>query len=276
MTPGQDWKIADVLDFEYLLADDSRRSDEALRARDQALYATKIQPELGPKAGDRRRALLSWLQWRRKEAGHTLPGEAYAAGWQTVVTASGIVGLLMGGSLCAGLLHYSGNEPINALLFLAWTLGPQLLLILLSALLWIERHTTRLLRDWRPLRALIGGLASLFSAGIRRLPGEERHRFNAVLGRLGARREAYGPLGTWSFLIVTQTFAVAFNIGIIGTLLAQLPARELRFGWQTTFKVTSAEAATAVKTIAAPWSWAPRAHPTEEQVIASRYAPGAI
>jgi hypothetical protein len=275
VTPGPDWKIADVLDFEYLLADDSRRSDDLLRSRDQTLYATKILPEIGPeRALDRRGILLSWVHWRRKEADQLLPGEAYAAGWQTLVTLSALVGLIMGGSLCAGLLHYSGDEPINALLFLGWTLGPQLLLLLFGVLLWIERHTTRFLQDWRPLRAVLGGLAYLLSAGLRRLPGEQRHRFSAVMGRFGPKRETYAPIATWSFLIVTQAFAVAFNLGIVGMLLAELPARELRFGWQTTLDIQSREAAKAVQAVALPWNWAPRAHPTAEQVFATRYAPG--
>jgi hypothetical protein len=270
-----DWKIADVLDFESLLGEDARQKDETLRIRDHALYTGQIVPALpAEQVAQRRPVFLSWVNLRRSEADKSLPGQPYADSWQTLVTVSAVAGLIVGGSLTAGLLHYSGTEPINALLFLASTLAPQLLLLVGALLLWLERRTTRFLSEWRPLRALVAGLLSLLSAGMRRLSGEQRNTLQAMFGRLGNKRDIYGPLATWSFLIVTQVFAVCFNLGILGTLLAELPARELRFGWQTTLDVKSEEAARMVKAIAAPWSWAPNAHPTAEQVIQTRYAPG--
>lgn len=265
-----------MLDFESLLAADASVPDDRLRERDHALYVDKIKPQIPPgKEPNRRAVFREWLELRRRQKEGVLPGEAYETGRQTLLTAAAVVGLLMGVSVTLGLLHYSGNEPINAMLFLAWTLGPQWLFLFASLLLWIERHTTRFLTRWRPLRALLSGLLWLFSAGMRKLPGEQREAFRSAIGGFGPKRDIYGPLVSWPLMVVTQTFAVCFNLGILGTVLAELPARELRFGWQTTLNVSSEGAARVVSTLAAPWAgWAPNPHPTAEQVIATRFAPG--
>ena len=270
------WTIADVLDFESLLAADAAVPDDRLRERDHAIFEEKIAPQLqGDAAKDRRAVFRQWLEVRRREKAGILPGEAYETGRQTLLTASAITGLFLGGSVAIGLLHYSGNEPINAMLFLAWTLGPQWLFLIAATFLFIERHTSRFLTRWRPLRALLSGILWLFSTGLRKLPGEQRDALRSTLAGLGPKRDIYGPLVGWPLMIVTQIFAVCFNLGVIGTVLAELPARELRFGWQTTLQVSPQKAARVVSALATPWkAWAPNPYPNAQQVIETRFAPG--
>ena len=252
------WKIADVLDFEILLSGEARGGD------DRQLLAAD---------SDRRTVFRAWLDAQRAEAKATLPGEHFTAGWQTLLTVAVIAGLALGGSVTSALLHYRENEPLNVLDFLAWTLGPQALLLAAGVLLGIERRTTRFLDGWRPLRTVLDAALLLFSLGLKRLPGETRTRFRAGFANLSRKREIYGALAAWPAVILTQVFAVCFNAGILATLFLHVSTQELRFGWETTLKVEDATAARIVATVAAPWSWAPDAAPTATQIAATRYAP---
>ncbi|MHA3771995.1 DUF2868 domain-containing protein [Verrucomicrobiota bacterium sgz303538] len=276
MNRSTPWTIADVLDFESLLAADAAVHDDRLRERDHAIFEEKIAPQLqGDAVKDRREVFRQWLEVRRREKAGILPGEAYETGRQTLLAASAITGLFLGASVAIGLLHYSGNEPINAMLFLAWTLGPQWLFLISATLLWIERHTSRFLTRWRPLRALLSGILWLFSTGLRKLPGQQRDALRSAFAGLGPKRDIYAPLVGWPLMVVTQVFAVCFNLGIIGTVVAELPARELRFGWQTTLQVSPQTAARVVSALATPWkAWAPNPYPSAQQVIDTRFAPG--
>lgn len=263
-----------MLDFEFLLAGDDALPAEELRERDRAIFVEKIAPTLSQESADDRRAVLrAWVAERRRRATDELPGEQFITGWQTLLTLAVLGGLLLGGGLTMQLLRYSGAEPLNALVFLASTLGPQWLLIFAALLFWIERRTTRFLTDWRPLRALLAGLVALFGAGARRLHGESRVRLQAAIGRLAGKSEIYGSMATWPLLVVTQIFAVSFNVAILAMLLAQLPARELRFGWQTTWGAPE-QVARVVGVLAAPWAWAPNSHPSTQEVFDTKYAPG--
>ncbi|RYD66884.1 MAG: DUF2868 domain-containing protein, partial [Verrucomicrobiaceae bacterium] len=277
MNRSAPWTIADVLDFESLLSADAAVPPERLRERDQALFVSQIEPKFpqGTATANRHAVFREWLEARRQQHTGMLPGEAYETGRQTLMTVSVVLGLLSGISVALGLLHYSGNEPINAMLFLAWTLGPQWLFLMGGLLFTIERHTTRFLGRWGPLRALVAGLLWLFTTGMRKLPGEHRDALRAAIGGFGPKRDVYSPLITWPILIVTQTFAVCFNLGVLGTVLVELPARELRFGWQTTLNVSPAQASRVVSAMATPWAgWAPHPYPSAQEVIATRYAPG--
>ena len=269
------WTIADVLDFEALVAADRSAPEERLRERDQRLWGEQIGPALGPLARERRPVFHAWLGARRKAGDAVLPGEGWETGWQTVLTLAALLGALLGVSVCAGLLHYPGQEPINVLVFLGFTLAPQWALLIAGALLALERQTSGFLRRWRPLRALVNGAIAGTAALLGRMSGERRRDLRLSLARAGEAASPYRRLAGWPLLIVAQLFAVMFNLAVLGTLLVELPLRELRFGWQTTLNVGPPQLSSAVEALALPWrGWVPSPFPTPEQVEKTRYQPG--
>jgi len=265
--------IADLLDFEYLLSSDASGDDAALRTRDRAIFEQSIAPELAEATrSDRRFIFRRWLTARRSASGDTLPGAHFLAGWQTLLTLAALLGLALGVSLTAGLLHYRGDEPVNVAWFFAATVGVQWLLLLAALGWWLLRRTTGLLDDFRPLRAILSALLWALSAGLRRLPGEQRERFRAVLATISHRREIHGSLAAWPLLIITQLFGVCFNLGVLATLLLQVALSDVAFGWQSTLRTSPEEAFQIVSVVATPWAALPNPHPTFDQVVASRFA----
>jgi hypothetical protein len=272
------WHLADLLDFASLLGSDADRADEALRTRDREIFERRFAPcraalrDAVPShrdglPADRSGVFRQWLEARREQEGTGLPGETVRTGWEALVSITAIGGLVLGVGVCAAVLRYPGGEPVNVAVFLGAILGPQFVLPLTFGALW-------LLLRWRVGQPALSRALCWLGGAMRRLPGEQRVRVQSALAAMERRQEIYGSLGKWPVLIATQIFAVAFNVGALGALLAHVPTRELRFGWQTTLEVSSAQVAPVVALAAAPWRWAPHAHPTTEQIIATRFAPG--
>lgn len=262
------WNLADLIDFESLLAGETGVDDG------RAYFEKRVRPQLGAGGEDSRRAVFkAWLTARREDAGKPGPGAHCAAGWKALVSLGGLLGLGLGGSVTAALLHYKGDEPVNVSWFLACTIGVQMVVLAAAALAWLVRSMTDFLDDFHPLRGMLAGLVWVLNAGLRRLPGEDRERLRAGLAVIGKKREIYGTLTAWPFLIVTQLFAVGYNVGILAVLLAHVAAVDLAFGWQSTLHLSAEAAYRLVSALAAPWAWfAPNAHPTLTEVIASRFS----
>lgn len=258
------WSLADVIDFETLV---SQGEDEA---RDRQVFAERIAPR---QITDRATVFRAWLEARREKEPGELPGEHFLTGWHSLLTIAVGAGVVVGFLVASPALLYHGVEPVNVVDFLATALGLQWVLLIGALLVWVLRRTSLLPTRWRPVQALVSALLLLIGAGLRRLPGEQRLRLQSAFGRLERRREIYGSLAVWPVLICTQLFAVCFNVGVLGTLLWRVTSHEQRFGWQTTLDVASERAGQMVATFAAPWSWVPNAHPSIEQVVATRYAP---
>lgn len=266
MSRAPSWKIADLIDFEFLLA-----GDEGEEGRE--FFAKNVAPKLEPGgAGDRRTVFKMWLEARRGDAGKW-PGSRCAAAGQAVASLGLLVGLLLGASVTVGLLHYQGDEPVNVAWFFAGTVGVQMLLLAAAAGLWLVRRVTRVFDEWHPLRDLLSALAWALAAGLRKLPGAERARLRAALAVLGRKQEIYGSLAAWPFLITTQIFAVAYNVGILAVLVAHVAMVDLAFAWQSTLHLGPEAAHRLVSALAAPWAWAvSNAHPTLAEIAASRFS----
>jgi hypothetical protein len=162
--------------------------------------------------------------------------------------------------------------PVNVPWFLACTVGTQILILTVAATIWLIRSGTRLLDGFHPLRSLYSSLLWALNTGLRKLSGDQRMRAQAVWSRIVRRRDVYGSLATWPFLVVTQTFGVWFNVGILVVLLAQVSFKDIDFGWQSSFVESDAAAYRLTTAIAAPWSWfAPHPHPTLAEVAESHF-----
>jgi hypothetical protein len=221
---------------------------------------------------ERRAVFREWLEARRATAGTTLPGASFRAGYQTLLAVAALLGLALGATLTAALLHYKGAEPVNVTVFLAWTVGLQILILAGGLLFALLRRTTRAFSEWQPLRWIIAGLLWLFSSGLRRLPGEQRERVRTVLGMIEHKRGLYGSLALWPLLVVTQVFGVCYNIGILATLLGHVATTDLAFGWQSTLEASPERVQAIVSGLATPWGWfAPNSSPTLAQIEGSRF-----
>jgi hypothetical protein len=264
------WTIADLLDFEVLLAADQARDDGGVRARDRAIFAERIGPVVGAPGKDDRRSIFHlWLEARR-ETESDLPGRRFEAGRQALLWVAVFAGLAVGASVATTLLHYRGAEPVNVAWFFAATVGIQWLGLAASLVFWIARRLTA--SGTGPLTALTSALTWSFAAGLRRLPGEQRQHLRALLATIEKRREIYGAVATWPSVVVTQLFGVCFNVGVLATLLAHVALSDVGFGWQSTLRTGPEQAWQLVSVAASPWSFLPNAHPTLEQVVASRFS----
>jgi hypothetical protein len=269
--PSDDsWSIADVLDFEVLLAADAA-GDEAAFRRDRAMFVSGIEPFVaagGPSG--RRRVFRRWLEARRRAEPEAFPGGRFESGRRALQAASGLAGLAVGASVATALLHYRGQEPVNVAWFFAATIGVQWLALAASASFWTAR---RLLGSAPgPLRTAASALSWSLGAGLRRIPGEKRERLRALLATIEHRREIYRAVAVWPSVVVTQLFGVCFNVGVLATLLAHVALTDIGFGWQSTLRAGPEQAWRLVSLVATPWSFLPDAHPTLEQVIASRFS----
>jgi Protein of unknown function (DUF2868) len=265
------WKIADVLDFEWLVADDGELDQAALRSRDRALSAQVLAPDRRQRARSRSEIFWAWLQARRSELSETLPGEYFLTAWQLLVVLSALTGVGLGMSVAAALLlAYTGKEPVNVGWFFACTVGIQWLILLASLLIWFLRRTTHLFENFRPLRNLLAGLLWSLSAALQQLPGEQRQRARARLMGIRRKSEVFHLL-VWPLLMITQIFGVFFNVGVLVALLLPL-GRDVAFGWQSTLTTSPETVYRLVSSIASPWSFLPQPHPTRQDILESRFS----
>ncbi len=265
--PVAAWTIADLADFEQLLASPSSVDE------DRRLYETRVRPRVDAAAlNDRRTVFRAWLQARRDEAALSA-GASYELGRRSLRAGAVALGFFGGAALAGSLLAPGGGEPVNALMFLLWTVGLQALLLALAALGWA---LGRFGVDLAPLRAMVAGALSAATRSMRRLGASRRDALHAALAKLHQRGRLRGGLLKWPAIILMQQFAVAFNLGLLGAmLLVHLPFAELRFGWQSTYDIEPQHVHRAVTVIAAPWSgFAPGARPSLDEIRATRYAQG--
>ena len=264
------WKIADVIDFEWLLAEDGELDEAALGTRDRA-FSQILGADRSRTPRDRKEVFWAWLEARRSEISETLPGEYFLTAWQLLVVLSALLGAGLGMSVAAALLlAYTGAEPVNVGWFFACTVGIQWLILLASLLIWFLRRTTHLFENFRPLRNLLSGLLWSLSAALQQLPGEQRQRARARLTGMRRKGEVFQLL-VWPLLMISQIFGVFFNVGVLAALLLPL-GRDVAFGWQSTLKASPETVFQLVSSIATPWSVLPHSHPTREDVLQSRFS----
>ncbi|HUG26182.1 DUF2868 domain-containing protein, partial [Piscinibacter sp.] len=267
-SPAPAWTLADVIDFEQQLAEASGGDEDA------RFFESEIVPRLaGAAPHDRRAVFRAWLGARLARGGDHSVGASYETGRRALQSIALISGFVLGAALAGALLAHGVGEPINALLFFVWTVGVQWFVLALAVAAWLLR---RVGAQWAPLRGLMDGLLWGTGAVLRRLPGERRDRLRSALATLKRRQDAQGSLLQWPALIVMQLFGVAFNLGLLfAMLLVHLPFAELRFGWQSTYPVSSQQVHGAAQAIATPWRWiAPGVQPTLAHIEATRYARG--
>ena len=265
------WKIADIIDFEWFLAEDGDAYEAELRARDRQILEKVSPASASRQAKSRKDIFRAWLEARRSQTSETPPGEYFLTAWQTLSVSSALAGAAIGISVAAAvLLTYRGDEPVNVAWFFACTVGIQWLILAAALVVWLLRRTTHLLENFHPVRKLLSGLLWSLSAALQQLPGERRERIRARLIGIRRKGEVFQLL-VWPLLMITQIFGVFFNAGVLIALLLPL-GRDVAFGWQSTLRTSPETVYRLVSSIAAPWSFLPNAHPTRQEIEQSRFS----
>ncbi|MEO8938341.1 MAG: DUF2868 domain-containing protein [Burkholderiaceae bacterium] len=255
------WTVGDVIDFErYVHAED----------HPTAAPAAEWLPS---RSEDRRIVFLGWLDRVRAGSPVPSPGSVFERGRRLVQAFAIAVGLVFGAGLAGGLLSHHETEPINTLMFFGGTVGVQLVFLLLVGIAWLARIARLRISFVQDATLLLIGLAGRLT---RRLDGDRRSALQSRWSELNLRSERLAPLVGCQVLMVTQLFAIAFNVGLLAAmLLVYLPFVELRFGWQSTYSFTTAGVDGWVRLVSTPWSWISAGlAPDASQVAATRYTRG--
>ena len=280
------WHIRDIIDLEYFLHQDaaasSAKAQELLNQRNRAIFLDHVVPATRADAPpDRQFLIRTWLDWRREEVKSTtavLPGESFDSLSSSLRTLFLIAGLVLGAATAASFLAYNGDRPVNVFVYLALFIASQLLLLMLLLGLSLYRLSTKTFPAASPLSTLIGRtilrmLLSTRDRSSRKLAAEQRLQTEAVLGTIIAKPRTYGPLVFLPIFLLTQLFAIGFNLGLLGATLFKVVTADIAFGWQSTLQLSPAAVHTLAQQIAWPWSWAIQgdaAYPSLSQIEGSR------
>ncbi|AWN15967.1 DUF2868 domain-containing protein [Salinisphaera sp. LB1] len=251
---GARWQLADLLDFEALLAG-GERVDE----RERLIFARDIRPQLAGLPDDRRRALglRLWLMHCRDRA----PDRIWPSwAWSRLIDVLGwllLGGFALAGAMLAWGLCLGNGQRVHVVIFLGLTVAlPWAGFVLFSLARLIGRNAgapwlIRVLR--RPALARLAGDRDLARWA------------QAFTDSRAARRAATARAGR-----LLQWGGLGFSLGVVCAFLISLMIFDVRFYWEATPNNTGLMNS-AVSTLAAPWAgiW-PAAVPGDSDVRASR------
>lgn len=280
------WTTEDLMDFEYFLYRDENISDHTVsHDHERILYLNQIKPILDQHPEhhhDRRFIFKTWLDSRRRleEPIHDkpLPGAVFRQVYSFVVFLCVITGFLTGTGLCFSFLSYHGREPLNVSSYLGIFVLSQVFLVIVAVYFLIATKVFH--RDlpfsliryllWNLMIKLMGSIGKKTAGHLSR---ETISRFESAWGLVKGKSRCYGNLFPWHLFILTQAFAVCFNIGIITATLLRVLGSDLAFGWQSTVQLSSHAVYGVVRFVSLPWSFAvnePLAHPSLAQIEGTR------
>jgi hypothetical protein len=286
------WTLDDLIDLEYFMHREDSPMDEPDRGlrhqKERAFYLTDIAPHFdgndSSAARQSRLILRRWLDFRRSEDTVALPHDAMLPGTvfrqihTILITVFLFLGFSSGWGLSFSFLIYKGSAPLNVSSYLGLFVFSQLVLIVL---LLIFAAFSR----WRPNQQTFSlirmGLAALLihvslwlkKRYDRHLTAEKRSHFKAALGVIRGKSRNYTGLFPWPIFILTQVFAVFFNLGVLAATLLRVIGSDLAFGWQSTLQLSAEAVHRAATVLALPWSKLvppALAHPSLAQIEGSR------
>lgn len=274
----KNWRIKDIIDFQYFLDSDEKGTEPAL---DRRIYLEYAETHSG--TGNRREVFKYWLGRRRQKAAESgsqdaLPGDVYTEAAATTRLILWALALFSGAGLSWSVLSYSGTTPVNVFTCLWVLLAPQILLLLILAASFPAR---RLIRQPGGIKGIYSLIAALVLRISRRAlnyteskaPQSKQNSLRSALGIAGQTRSIYGGVFFWPVFNTAQAAGVAFNTGILAALLLRITITDVAFGWQSTLQPDPETVHMIIKIIAAPWAWLadpPAAHPTADQIAGSR------
>lgn len=278
------WRLPDLIDFEYLLHSDLREETVDEDQRDRRVYLDEVQPfePGGSQSPTSRRRWLFW-HWLRAsrsslDASELLPGNLFSEVYPLIRTLLIAIGLIFGAGAAATCLAYDGRQPVNVAQYFGVLIVSQILLSVGALLLFGLRAQGRLVLGasiWQSiLQPLIGrAVRWLHRHALDRRPANERNKMRSFIGFVGGRHSLFNSVFYWPVLVAIQIFGVSFNIGILAATLALVTFSDRAFGWQSAVQFDSESVHSLVRTVALPWSWAfpeGTGYPTLEQVHGTR------
>ena len=265
MRRPETWTLADVLDFEALVAADERGPEPAaIAARDTRLWQEQIAPQLASvESPDRSTVFHRWLEARRTT--ETLPGTWLTNGWRMLAGGAVLAGLVLGFLIAGGALYYAGSRPVNVAVFLAITVGVQWLLLTWSLLVILSRGFRA--ASQRLLLRIGEGIGQGLASALEHLSGPKRLRLRAEAATLRQLAGRNLQLLRWPPWLALQGFGIAWNLGVLAALLARVVFTDVAFGWESTSAQGPGGMHALARAFATPWTWLfPDACPTLDQV----------
>lgn len=282
------WRIPDFLDLEYFFARDQKLAEEegasVLRERDRALYLEEIEVELTGAEPEREWLIYRWLQVRRSRENLAQGGQALLPGrmWYELYglfwSLFSFLAVAAGAGLAYSFLSYSGKQPVNVSSFMLFFVGFQTLLLLFLLAAWIYRSLRGVDLRSSLLLSLVNTALNALLFKIRRygldsMAAGQREQFAAAFTAVRARGKGYGAIFFWPLFLLFQLFGVAFNCGVLGSVLVKVAGTDLAFGWQSTIQLSAEFVSRLVQWLAFPWSWvlpASTSYPSLAQIEGSR------
>lgn len=166
-----------------------------------------------------------------------------------------VLGAISGIAATAGVLAYTGAQPVNLLVLFAVLLGLPMLITLGAALLRLVLSTRAVQALSLLHRPVLGFLDRIGQTGLHRA--------------WGARSEL-GKTGFWLAQQVTQTYAVVFYLAALATFLCTIAVTDVAFGWRSTLDIQATTIYNATRVMAWPWHWTGIGVPDLTLVEASR------
>ena len=280
------WHIRDIIDLEYFFHKDavsqSAEDQQYLHERDRTIFLNAVKP--GIKEGEtpaRQFIIRAWLNRRREEQAEeeaVLPGEGFESLYGSFRFLFVIAGLFLGGGAGLSFLTYTGDRPVNVFAYLAVFVFSQVFLLLLLFILAIYRLQKGAFLSTCPLYRAIGRfmIRTVIWARNRvsdKVGADRRSRVEAILGIIRNKGRTYGIFFLLPIFILTQLFAMGFNLGLLATTLFKVITADIAFGWQSTLQLSSTAVHTLIEKIALPWSWlaaGDAAYPSLAQIEGSR------
>ena len=268
------WTMEDLMDFEYYLYRDEKNPASC---EERELYLRTVKPVLDAHPEhkkDRRLVFKAWLDFRRRQENTThgplTPGGVFRQIHGFFIFLCVITGFLTGTGLCFSFLTYQGREPLNVSSYLGLFVLSQIFILLAALFLFVSWKVLRREPPFSMIRFLLWTLMVKLMGYIGRktsnhLTRETIAKFQAAWGLAKGKSRCYGDVFPFPLFILTQTFAVFFNSGIIAATLLKVLGSDLAFGWQSTVQLSSDAVYALVRFVALPWSFVvnePLAPPT--------------
>jgi hypothetical protein len=294
--PAVTWTLADLVDFEVVLARDALAQDVASAtnieerdrriARDITRQSTTTSTR--PDHPHRRSLFRAWLDHRLRQlpaSTELTPGAATALALTLSALLLALFGFISGKATLLVVLTGAGlrstpNEPVNVLFYLVACILPQVLFTLGAVSLLLANGRRRIPAPPPLVRGLVALVVRpLFAWLLGRLchgvDGERRQELAAAMGWLRGRTMCHAEALRWPLLGLLHSFALGYATAILlGTLLS-VQIWHQTFAWQTTVRAYTPERVhRVIELIAQPWAWAipeGTGYPTRDDVAATRF-----
>ena len=236
------WTLADLADFESLLAGDQATQGARRIYRDSI---SKVLPRGLDELARRRRGLRLWLEQKRGE--NDLAGRRLETGLNLASLVVKVLAFLAGVGIVRGLLltlPEGDGRGFNIWLFLGVTLGLQWLFLIGGGVSWLFfRFRGRM--PWS--QELLGLLGRKLAGSKASVAWNHLHK---------VRGDGYGSVLGWRLGAISQLGSIWLGLGMVICFLGCLWFFKIHFYWESTLESLSmSQLHQITDALALPWSW---------------------